>query len=276
MTRRIGAAVCAALFCLAWATLDEPASAEGDEGSESNRSADRPSESEPTKAPREVGEGSEAPEVTGPPVFIPAFRGAPKTRIGAATRQPFLTDAPEIYALVPRETGVTIEEQPVLHWYLSKPTNSPMKATLIEVRSRVHLLDTTIEDPFAEGTHALRLADFGVRLRLGITYQWSVAYSAGSNWESSDFIAGGGIERVEPSEELRSALAAASPARVPFILAEAGIWYEAITNLSTRIDAFPRDAELRFQRAALLHQVGLEALAQQERRTASLQRDYDR
>ena len=264
MTRRIGAAVCTALFCLVWATPDEPALAKGNE------------ESETTKAAREVREGSEAPEVTGPPVFIPPFLGAPKTRIGAATRQPFLTDAPEIYALVPRETGLTIEEQPILHWYLSKPTNAPMKATLIEVRSRERLLDATTEGPFAEGVHALRLADFGVHLRLGMTYQWSVAYSAGSKWKSSDFIAGGGIERVEPSEELRSALAAASPARIPFILAEAGIWYEAITKLSTRIDAFPRDAELRYQRAALLQQVGLETLARQERQAASLQRDYNR
>jgi hypothetical protein len=276
MTRRIGAAVCTALFCLVWTTPDEATSAEGDDGSESNRSADRPRESELTKASREVAEGSGAPKVTGPPIFIPTNLGAPKTRVGAATRQPFLTDAPEIYALAPRETGLTIEEQPILHWYLSKPTNAPMKATLIEVRSRERVLDTAIEGPFAEGTHALRLADFGVHLRPGITYQWSVAYSAGSNWESGDFIAGGGVERAEPSEELRSALAAASPARIPFILAEAGIWYEAITNLSTRIDALPRDVELRFQRAALLQQVGLEALAQQERRAASLQREYDR
>jgi hypothetical protein len=197
-------------------------------------------------------------------------------RVGAATRQPFLADTPEIYALAPRETGLTIEEQPVLHWYLSKPTKAPMKATVIELRSREHLLETTTEGPFAKGVHALRIADFGVHLRPGMTYQWSVAYSAESNWESSDFIAGGGIERVEPSEELRSALAAASPARIPFILAEAGIWYEAITDLSTRIDALPRDAELRLQRAALLQQVGLGELAQQERKAASLQRDYNR
>ena len=273
---RIGAAVCTALLCLAWATLDVPALAEGNEEPESNRSADRPSESQPKKAAREVGEGSGAPEVTGPPVFIPPRRGAPKTRVGAGSRQPFLTDAPEIYALVPRETGLTIEEQPVLHWYLSKPTNAPMKATLIEVRSRERLLDITTEGPFAEGVHALRLADFGVRLHLGKTYQWSVAYFAGSKGESSDFTAGGGIERIEPNEELRSALAAASPARIPFTLAEAGIWYEAISNLSARIDAFPQDAELRYHRAALLEQVGLESLARQERRAASLQRNYDR
>ena len=103
-----------------------------------------------------------------------------------------------------------------------------------------------------------------------MTYQWSVALFAGSQGESSDFTAGGGIERVAPSEELRFALAEASPARIPFILAEAGIWYEAISNLSARIDASPRDARLRTQRAALLEQVGLETLALEDRRAAGL------
>jgi hypothetical protein len=276
MTRRIGAAICATVLCLAWPALDGPALAEGTEEPESKRSADGSSESRPAKATRKASKESGSSEVTGLPVFIPPPRGAPKMRIGAASRQPFLTDAPEVHALVPREAGLTIEEQPVLHWYLSKPTNAAMKASLIAVGSRERLLDTTTEGPFAAGVHALRLADFGVRLDLGTTYQWSVAYLAGSAGKSSDFVAGGGIERVEPSEELRSALAAASPARIPFILAEAGIWYEAISNLSSRIDAFPRDAELRYQRAALLEQVGLETLAQQERRAASLQRDYDR
>ena len=276
MTKRSSAAVCAALLCLAWAALGGSALAEERKAPGADRSADRSSESQPTKPAREVTGGSGAPEVTGLPVFIPPPRGAPKTRIGGGSRKPFLTDAPEIYALVPRETGLTIEEQPVLHWYLSKPTNAPMKATLIEARSRERLLDATTEGPFAEGVHALRLAAFGIRLHMGMTYQWSVAVSAGSQGKSSDFIAGGGIERVEPSEGLRSALAAASVARLPFILAEAGIWYEAISNLSARIDEFPRNAELRYQRATLLEQVGLETLARQERRAASLQRDYDR
>jgi len=276
MSGGCGIAVCTALLFLAWATLDGPALAEGNEEPESSRSADRARESQPTKAAHEAGGGSGSPEVTGPPVFIPPSRGSPKMRSGAGSRQLFLTDAPEVYALVPREAGLTIEEQPVLHWYLSKPTNAPMRATLIEVRSGEGLLDTTTEGPFAEGVHALRLADFGVRLHLGMTYRWSVAYFAGSKGDSSDFTAGGGIERVEPNEELRSALSAASPARVPFILAEAGIWYEAISSLSARIDAFPRGAELRYQRAALLEQVGLETPARQERRAASLQRNYDR
>ena len=164
----------------------------------------------------------------------------------------------------------------MLHWYLSEPTNASLKASMIELRSREPLFGTTIEGPFAQGTHALRLADFGVRLVPGVAYQWLVECVDGSGGKTSDCAAGGGIERVEPNEELRSELASASPARIPFVLAEAGIWYEAISNLSARIDASPGDAELRYQRAALLEQVGLDAVARLERRAASLQRNYGR
>jgi hypothetical protein len=55
-------------------------------------------------------------------------------------------------------------------------------------------------------------------------------------------------------------LAAATPARVPFILAAAGIWYDAIGDLSARIEASPGDTQLRVQRAAQLEQVGLAAV----------------
>jgi hypothetical protein len=44
------------------------------------------------------------------------------------------------------------------------------------------------------------------------------------------------------------------------VLAGAGIWYDALTFLSERIEADPGDALARAQRAALLKQVGLPAM----------------
>jgi hypothetical protein len=42
------------------------------------------------------------------------------------------------------------------------------------------------------------------------------------------------------------------------VLAEAGIWYDALDSLSLQIEAAPENENLRAQRAALFDQVGLE------------------
>jgi hypothetical protein len=50
------------------------------------------------------------------------------------------------------------------------------------------------------------------------------------------------------------------------LYAEAGLWYDALSLLSERIEAAPTDADLRRQRAALLEQVGLRQAAEFDRR----------
>jgi len=57
--------------------------------------------------------------------------------------------------------------------------------------------------------------------------------------------------------ELQSKLAATSAADAPFVLAEAGLWYDAFDALSQQIDASPGNETLVAQRASLLDQVGL-------------------
>jgi len=50
----------------------------------------------------------------------------------------------------------------------------------------------------------------------------------------------------------------------PFIYAEAGIWYEALSTLSLLIKKEPRNKRFRKERASLLEQVGLERVAEYE------------
>jgi hypothetical protein len=70
-------------------------------------------------------------------------------------------------------------------------------------------------------------------------------------------VASGNLKRIEPSKELAQELAAAKPADLPAIYAQAGIWYDALDAISNEIDANPKDSSLRHQRADLLKQVGL-------------------
>ena len=102
-----------------------------------------------------------------------------------------------------------------------------------------------------------------------MTYQWIIRVADDSNAGSTERIAGGGIERIEPEARLRSRLTAAAPGQRASVLARSGIWYDALDALSNRIDASPRNAHLRNQRAALLEQGGLGRAALDERQAAS-------
>ena len=68
-------------------------------------------------------------------------------------------------------------------------------------------------------------------------------------------MSGGGIERIETPADLASALSGAGDRAA--VLANGGIWYDALDAVSKDIDAAPGDAALRAKRAALFEQVGL-------------------
>jgi hypothetical protein len=70
------------------------------------------------------------------------------------------------------------------------------------------------------------------------------------------------IELQPASADLSAKLGKTPKAKQAFVLAEEGIWYDALAGLSDRIDAAPKDLSLRKQRAALLDQVGLNEAAE--------------
>ena len=78
-----------------------------------------------------------------------------------------------------------------------------------------------------------------------------------------DVVSGGSI-RYAPAAD-----AAAPPARRAHAYAEAGLWYDAVDQLSTWLTAEPHAAVLHAHRAALLEQVGLAEAARYERGVSS-------
>jgi hypothetical protein len=71
-------------------------------------------------------------------------------------------------------------------------------------------------------------------------------------------VVGGGIQRIETPPDLEARLRDTEPAQLPHTLARAGIWYDAIDVLSTRIEDSRGDPTIWWnQRAALFQQVGL-------------------
>jgi hypothetical protein len=119
------------------------------------------------------------------------------------------------------------------------------------------VLETRLAGPIAAGLHRIRLSDHGVTLDPDVPYRWYVSVVLDNDRRAKDVLAGGMIERVAPSPELRQRLAQASREQVPSIYASDGLWYDAVTAASDLLDAAPANPVLRRERAALLSQVGL-------------------
>jgi hypothetical protein len=217
-------------------------------------------EAPPVRPPTELqGQTKTPPPPQGTPTYRPPVRGNPGGRVGGGTRGLDLTFT--LSVLAPNHTGLTVREQPVLYWYVSKQISGRLEFTLTDDGVKP-LIEAPLSPPFPQGIQRIPLADFGVKLAPGKQYKWFVALIVEPERRSRDVLAGGTIERVEPSEGLAAKLAEAEKSQFPHIYANAGLWYDAIEAISELIDATPHDSVLRMQRASLLQQAGLTSIAQ--------------
>ena len=216
--------------------------------------------------PAEGALAQQAPEqkpATNSPVkvkFRPPSTGAPSVRLTGGSRGIGDTTL-ALDVLAPDDVGLTTQEQPSLFWYQSKAATAKFELTLLQENKIKPLVQVTAERSLSAGIQRLRLSEHGVKLSPGVEYQWVVALITDPENRSRDLVASGMIKRVDPSTELKKSVASASPASLPAVYAEAGIWYDALSSLSDRIDADPRDKALQESRADLLRQAGLKGAA---------------
>jgi hypothetical protein len=169
-------------------------------------------------------------------------------------------------ALVPDHVARTSSASPSLFFYLSGDTDRPVEFVIADRISIDPLLKLKLEPPLAAGIHRMELAQHDVVLTPGQEYRWFVRLDAGEGAGSKDIVARGAVFRIEPSDDLVSALAEAPPGERGRILAERGLWYDALAFISASIDRDPEDRRLRELRAGLLDDGGLSAAAEYERR----------
>ncbi|MBW2267562.1 MAG: DUF928 domain-containing protein [Deltaproteobacteria bacterium] len=205
------------------------------------------------------------------PVFVPPNMGAPAARLGGATRSVGNGEYPNIEVLVPEETGLTLREQPVLYWYLAAETDAPIEFVVRDITAGETLLQAALPPAEHAGIQRLALSDHGLKLAPDVQYFWLIKLIRNQDDRSYDRLAGGGIERIATGPELEDQLAAPGASR-PHVLAQAGIWYDAIDSLSQDIDAAPGNRTLWNQRAALFEQVGLPDIPLQEGAAPGFQR----
>jgi hypothetical protein len=201
------------------------------------------------------------PDETQFPVYTPPKKLTPRARVGGTLRGTDGKD-PEIVALVPDHVGLTVKQTPTLNWFLSKPTTYPILFTINNIQKVRPVYEGTLPSPMHEGVQSIDLKTLGITLEPNVQYRWFVSAKRNAASFSEDIVAGGVIERCEISDCLITVGPALScdQESVGFN-AEHGLWYDAMACLCSLIDAAPSDSSLKRQRAKLLRQVGLNAVA---------------
>jgi hypothetical protein len=178
------------------------------------------------------------------PIYIPPPRGAAAGTVGGSTR-----GIARVFLLAPYY-GHTISAQPVVYWRLEGATAGTVRITIARNLDEP-LLDVVVAESAAPGIHAVALADHGISLDLDETYAVSVSHQAHTG---ALRIADARVTRVEPSAGLQKALASSDHAYLAY--AQGGIWYDALQDLSAKLEQKPGDAGLRAAREHLLEQIG--------------------
>jgi hypothetical protein len=189
----------------------------------------------------------------------------PAGRVSGGTRGP-VAETLRIDVLAPEETGLTLQEQPTLYWYNSRPIAGRVEVTLVADETNRTVLKAQVPGPVPPGINAFRLAGTSARLDPDLDYQWSVTAVNSTQEPSRNVVASGMIRRVERGESQRAVPAGAAGAGAAASYAASGVWYDAVDALSQAIQRNPADRTLRRQRSSLLEQVGLKDAAEFDRR----------
>ena len=163
--------------------------------------------------------------------------------------------------LAQEHTGLSSRPQPVLYRSLSRAIEADDEFVLISEADYEPLVETRLAGVASAGIQRIALADLGVSLKPGVSYQWSVAVVMDENQRSGDILASGMIEYIEPPAGIMTRVANAQGEERISHYAGAGLWYDALQSLDDQIRSAQDTTRLRQVRAALLEQVGLDAVA---------------
>src|SRR3984893_6553642 len=206
-------------------------------------------------------------EVPPQPTYKPPPRGAPGGRVGGASRGTVKATIPlpTIDLLAPEgHTGLTASPTPTLYFFVSQPIIWPTQFTISTPAQPRPILEVDIPAPRRAGVYSLRTADYHVRLDPGVLYTWSVSVILNPNARSRDIVASASLLRAAPDPAIEAILRTAARSRRAGLLAQAGLWYDAVAAAAD-ISALDRHAALD----TLMNEVGLVEPAKYDRQTAN-------
>lgn len=220
---------------------------------------------------------SEAALAKAPRYIPPKRRGMPKRTQGGGSRGcAGLPTAPadcaiSLTALVPADhIGLTTAARPVLSWYASQRSEQPWQVTLVEPGVSKPLWVQQIPQVKA-GLNQFQIPANAPELKPGRRYRWAVSQANSSDRSVSSPITRGWIERVElPNQQSQQMLAISSQRDRANWLAEAGLWYDALTEYTQALKANPQDPQPLESLFSLFQQGGLTQVIQWEQTTPTL------
>ncbi len=204
--------------------------------------------------------------------YKPAVTGAPVRRVGAGSRGvrgvckdvAGIDESFSLQVLAPDSIGQTLSKQPTLYWSVSMPVSAKFLFTIAE-ESRDFpepVLDKEMTIAVPVGIQTLPLATHGISLKENVNYKWSVSLQCDTANPSLNVIASGMIKVVTPATDVEKSFKQAGEETLPYLYAEHGYWYDALTSLTNLIEkGRPNDQKWREVRANLLKQGGLEKVA---------------
>lgn len=209
--------------------------------------------------------------------YIPPVASNPRRTIGSGSRgcsQSLTNDL--VTLLIPSEdyAGQTTSGHPTFFWHLSQPVSVPMRFALVEPGVPEPLFEKQIDSP-QMGMMQLQLPKDRPELQTGRTYKWSVTLICNTKRPSANPVFISWIERVRTPGVLEQQLPSTPPTKsnVPtqmwrdraWSYAESGLWYDALAAMSNVQTANSHDLATNDDFLALLEQVGLTQVTQQER-----------
>lgn len=211
----------------------------------------------------------------------PTNLGRPGNREGAATRGACKVEAsdtePDLTAIVPvSNIGLTTAMRPTLYWYL--PANNYQEIQFSLYQSKEDNTETLIYDaqlPLAGRPRldSITLDGKVAPLIEGVDYRWVVSLICNPNDPDPSQVryVEGWVRRVTPSANLSQVLSTATPLQQFEILAEKGLWYDALTTLVEFRQKQPTSSEAAAKWAELMNaqSVRLNRLSQQPQAAGS-------
>jgi hypothetical protein len=203
-------------------------------------------------------------------IYLPPAHSSGHVRVEGANTVPNrggVDDLPSLYILAPDDIGLTIQEQPVVFWYLSKPMKTPLHFTLMadDPNAKEPMLEVTL-DAGTAGIQSIDLTKYPVKLELNVPYQLSLALKPANNQGSKDVFCSAQIKRTVPQHPLLVQMMAMSdPWEKAKLLARSSVFYDALTLLSREIANDEKNGAWHERRASLLQQVGLTEVASFDR-----------
>jgi hypothetical protein len=146
-------------------------------------------------------------------------------------------------------SGLTTTAAPILYFYVSRQVTYPTRLTISAPGQPAPIIETNIPSPQAAGIYAIRLSDYQVRLNPGVVYTCSLSIILNPRAPSRDIVASASLLRILPDPNLDAALRAVPVGGRPAVLADAGLWYDAI--------ALAADLHQHATLDAMMNEVGL-------------------